>query len=147
MDQGRESKEVYFMRIAQVVATRGTCGRRRVGCVLVSHLGHILATGYNGVPRGFPHCTEIPCEGAKFGSGDALDKCLATHAEQNALLQCPDVERIHTCFSTTSPCIHCVKLLLNTSCIRIIFLEEYPHPDAKILWQKAGRDWIQAKMP
>lgn len=69
--------------------------------------------------------------------------CYATHGEQNALLQCRDTELIHTAYCTASPCITCVKLLMNTGCQRIVYQEEYPHPESKNLWIMAGRDWIQ----
>lgn len=67
--------------------------------------------------------------------------CEATHAEQNALLQCHDTDRIAVCYTTTSPCIQCVKLLANTNCRRIVFLDEYPHEHAKRLWLSLGRSW------
>jgi dCMP deaminase len=111
----------------------------------VNAQGHILATGYNGPPRGFSHCThESPCAGAVLPSGSGLDACEAVHAEQNALLQCRDVELIETCYVTVSPCVTCVKLLLNTACKRIIFTELYPHAEAAYdLWaSKGGRAWV-----
>ena len=110
--------------------------------MLVSEDNKVLATGYNGVPSGFPHCIDEPCEGAKYRSGLGLDKCEAIHAEQNALLQVGDVKLIETAYCTTAPCIHCIKLLLNTGCQRIVFNQDYPHSDAsKALWEKAGREW------
>ena len=132
----RPSKDLYFARMAELVSTRATCMRRAVGCVLVNLRGHVLSTGYNGRPSGAPHCnhigdifdsTKIPyaCESAFAKSGDALNGCDAIHAEQNALLQCRDVYAIHTCYTTTSPCITCVKLLLNTSCTRIVYHTPY----------------------
>jgi dCMP deaminase len=54
----RPTKIEYFLAIAKVVATRSTCLRRSVGCVLVDKRGHILSTGYNGVASGQPHCNE-----------------------------------------------------------------------------------------
>src|SRR5690606_23593910 len=145
----RPSKDRYFMDIAKVVATRATCARRSVGCVLVDVRGHILATGYNGKPRGFPHChDDLPCAGAQAASGTALSACEAVHAEQNALLQCPDVNRIFAAYVTVSPCVTCTKLLLNTSCARIYFAEPYAHDaEAKRLWQACGpegavRQWV-----
>lgn len=72
-----------------------------------------------------------------------LDGCQAIHAEQNALLQCRDVYAIHTAYVTASPCMTCVKLLLNTSCERIVYVEEYPHSAARDLWTGAGRSWEQ----
>lgn len=83
------------------------------------------------------------CSGASAPSGQNLDACQAIHAEQNAMLQCRDVYAIHTAYVTTSPCMTCVKLLLNTTCERIVFVEEYSHPEARRLWESAGRAWKQ----
>jgi dCMP deaminase len=115
--------------------------------VLVSKDNKVLATGYNGVPSNFPHCIDEPCEGAKYMSGLGLDKCEAIHAEQNALLQVSDVNLIETAYCTTAPCIHCLKLLLNTSCHKIVFNQDYPHSAAsKALWEKAGRIWQHTEL-
>jgi dCMP deaminase len=54
----RPDKDLYFMRMARLVATRSTCLRRSVGCVLVDERGHVLSTGYNGVQAGAKHCNE-----------------------------------------------------------------------------------------
>lgn len=136
-------KNLWFLEIASVVSKQSKCARRKVGCVLVDVQGHILSTGYNGPPRGFRHCTVMdPCDRTALNSqsGTNLELCNAVHAEQNALLQCPDVEKIHACFVTVSPCTHCVKLLLNTSCTQILFLNEYAHgAKSKELWTQ-GRD-------
>ena len=121
----RIEKVDYFMLMAQVVSMRATCKRRSVGCVLVDHYDHVLSTGYNGVASGRPHCIETPCPGADCLSGQGLDLCEAIHAEQNALLQCGDVYKIKSCFTTTLPCIHCLKLLMNTSCQFIYYCEPY----------------------
>lgn len=140
----RPNRDSYFLEIAQVVSKRATCGRRRVGCVLVNSRNHIIATGYNGVPRNFPHCNDHPCPGRHCASGTGLDACIATHAEANALLQCGDVDTIDTCYVTASPCTHCTKLLLNTTCRRIVYLEEYPHTTSKELWlSDATRTWVK----
>ena len=142
----RPNKFEYFLELAKVVAKRSTCHRRHVGCILVNSHSHIIATGYNGVPAGRVHCRDSQlCPGAKAESGSKLDECYAIHAEQNALIQCKDTQDIEAAYITTSPCIHCVKMLLNTSCQRIIFPEEYPAPTAKKLWEEAGRQWILYK--
>jgi dCMP deaminase len=139
----RPDIHVYMVGLALLASTRATCCRRRVGCVLVDKHNHIMATGYNGVPRGMAHCTDEPCAGATMASGTGLDKCLATHAEQNALLQCRDVEAIAAAYCTTAPCMTCIKLLMNTGCRTIYFLEDYPHAEAKLLWRKADRKMFQ----
>lgn len=149
----RPSRDEWALKLALMTAQRATCCRRRVGCVLLNERGHVLGTGYNGVAAGQPHCNEhdmfdpvgFPnaCSGANAPSGQSLDGCQAIHAEQNALLQCRDVYSIHTAYVTTSPCMTCMKLLLNTSCRRIVFVEEYPHVEAKRMWEASGRQWEQ----
>jgi dCMP deaminase len=138
--KGRLLLDEYFMTIANVVMLRASCARRRVGCVLVDAQGRILATGYNGPPTGVPNCTEHPCAGAAAASGEALDLCQAIHAEQNALLQCSDSDRIWACYTTTSPCAHCVKLLANTGCTRIVYGTAYGDvDDSKKFWHRVIR--------
>ncbi len=162
----RPSRDQWAMDMAALTAKRATCLRRQVGAVLLNERGHVLATGYNGVAAGLPHCNEEvdtgygsdehfahlahvhtphACSGAHSPSGTNLDGCQAIHAEQNALLQCRDIYSIHTCYVTASPCVTCTKLLLNTSCQRIVFLEEYPHSEARKLWEAAGRQWEQLR--
>lgn len=172
----RISRDEWGLQLALVTARRGTCLRRQVGCVLVNHRGHVLATGYNGVASGVEHCNEeklkpifdtptgechgvgletpigmgshFPhaCPGARAPSGTNLDGCHAIHAEQNALMQCRDVHMIHTCYCTTSPCVTCVKLVMNTDCRRIVFADLYPHTEAEKMWTESGREWIQLKV-
>jgi dCMP deaminase len=149
----RPSKDQWAMEMAAVTAKRSTCLRRHVGCVLLNARGHVLSTGYNGVAAGLPHCNEenkfgeqqypFSCTGAQAESGKDLDLCQAIHAEQNALLQCRDVHEIDACYVTTSPCITCIKLLLNTSCRQICYHELYSHLVAEDIWLKAGRTWMK----
>ena len=140
----RPNKTTYFLAMAKLVSTRGTCARRRVGCVLVDKYGLVLATGYNGNGRGQGHCIDSPCEGAKYKSGEGLEKCEAIHAEQNAILQCKNTELIEKAYITLSPCVTCVKLLLNTSCKEIVYLEDYVNKDAERIWKNANRLWKPA---
>lgn len=158
----RPTREQWAMNLVAETAQRATCIRRQVGCVLLNKRGFVLATGYNGVASGMPHCNEQvgfkrtgcssivgaphypnACTGAQSPSGTNLDGCEAIHAEQNALLQCSNVHDIHECFVSCSPCITCTKLLLNTSCQNIFFLEEYPNQLGKELWERSGRRWIK----
>lgn len=121
----RIEKNKFFMAQALLTALRGTCARRKVGCVLVDEQYHVLSTGYNGTPQGMPHCIDSPCTGHREQTGVGLDLCEAVHAEQNALLQCSDVKRIYACYTTTFPCNHCLKLLMNTGCKKIYYHEAY----------------------
>lgn len=157
----RPGKDEYFLRMAEVVAQRSTCLRRAVGCVLVDVDGHVLATGYNGVAAGAPHCNEPDpldeatwdphrsdyrlsyphaCPAAGADSGTQLEGCEAIHAEQNALLQCRDVREVHTAYVTDGPCVTCVKLLLNTGCAQIIVRRAYAG-EGRDLWRRNGLAW------
>ena len=144
MRMPRPTLDVTGLRSALVWAGRGTCRRRKVGCVLVDRRGHTLATGYNGRPSGWTHCLDEPCPGSHAASGTELSGCEAIHAEANALLQCTRVHEIETAYCTTAPCVECVKLLLNTSCQRIVFLEDYPHSAvSRERWTRDGdRMWV-----
>ncbi len=138
----RLTRDEIGLQLASVWALRGTCVRRQVGCVLFNAYGYELGSGYNGPAAGEPHCrnfggmTDRPCQGAIAASGTDLDKCESLHAEANSLLRCTDVTAIHVAYVTHSPCLHCVKLLMNTGCERIVFLEPYAHDaPARALWE------------
>lgn len=121
--------DAYFMKIAQLVARRSTCIRRKVGAVIVRDK-HILTTGYNGAPKGLAHCTEIGCLREELGipSGERVEICRGIHAEQNALVQAArfgiSLEG-GVLYCTTQPCVTCAKLLINAGIERIIYLEGY----------------------
>lgn len=136
----RVSKHESYLQIAEVIAFRGTCSRRKVGCVLVDKYGRILSTGYNGVASGLPHCNEgHPCTGASAPSGTNLDDCGAIHAEQNAILLLSDPWAVEAAYVTVSPCMSCMKLLLGTSCKTIYTRSIYPDSKALALWASASR--------
>ena len=121
------------MEIAKTVGTRATCLRRSVGAVIVRQR-RILTTGYNGAPRGVPHCEEYGC--------DITQRCqLAAHAEQNAIAQaaangvsCEGA----TVYVTCQPCSGCAKLMINAGIKRVVFEGEYPDPLAVELFEMAG---------
>jgi len=136
--KARISKNECYLKIAQALAERSTCLDKQVGCVIINSRNEIIATGYNGAPRGYEHCIELGhC--IKLETNNPA-KCSSAHAEQNALIQCRVPEQIHTIYTTLSPCVACIKMIMNTPCKRIIFLTEHKHLEAKELWGKA---WIK----
>ena len=136
----RPTKHATFIEIAIALSKQGTCSRRKVGAVLINSMNHIIGTGYNGSPRGMQHCIDNKevCSGSEALSGERLELCNAIHAEQNALLQCYDVNQIEACYTTSSPCMHCIKMLMNTSCKTIFYLERYSVEPLKY-WEESGR--------
>lgn len=139
----RPSWPRYFMDITQLVATRSTCLRREVGAIIVKDR-HILSTGYNGPPRGVPHCDELGgClrERMKIPSGQRHEICRAVHAEQNAIIQAAKmgitVEGAEM-YITTQPCFICAKMIINAGITRIIMDEGYPDRLAEEILEQAG---------
>lgn len=124
----RLSWDEYFMTITRQVAERSTCTRAKVGAVIVRDRS-ILATGYNGSPAGMPHCTEAGCliYESRTPTGDIEQNCFRTiHAEINAIAQAAKNGvsiRDASIYITHTPCIHCLKVLVNTG-IRAIFYEK-----------------------
>ncbi len=138
----RLSKDEYFLLIIKLAALRSTCARRQVAAIIVSEDSHILSTGYNGVPRGFPHCTIEPCEGTMDKSGNT-ERCLAVHAEINALLQCMRLDLANTLYTSCSPCFACAKAIANTPITRVVCTEEYSDKRGKNILTQAGIKLIQ----
>lgn len=126
----RPDWDSYFMEIAQVVSKRSTCLRRKVGAVLVRDR-QILATGYNGTPKGLPHCEEVGClrEKLHVPSGQNHELCRGIHAEQNAVIQAA-VNGVSTqgatLYCTHQPCVVCSKILINAGITRIVYANPYP---------------------
>ena len=129
----RTSKDKTYLDIALALAQRSTCIDKQVGCVIVNAKNEIIATGYNGSPRGELHCIDLRC--CRKDTLNDANQCPSAHAEQNALLQCRVPEQIHTIYLTLSPCISCIRIIMNTPCQRIVFLDEHRHTYAKDMWK------------
>ena len=120
----------YFLTITRNVAERSTCTRAKVGAVIVRDK-NILATGYNGAPAGMPHCLDVGCliYSSRTPSGENEENCFRTiHAEINAIAQAAKNGasiRDADIYITHTPCIHCVKVLINTGIRRIFYEREY----------------------
>ncbi|CAG8511630.1 16606_t:CDS:1, partial [Racocetra persica] len=83
----RPDYDTYFMYLAELVASRTNCIKRKVGCVLVKD-SRVIATGYNGTAKGLKNCNDGNCKECSQGeSGGKSSTCLCLHAEENALLE------------------------------------------------------------
>jgi dCMP deaminase len=121
----RPTIDEYFSQIAKYVAARSTCTHRQVGAVLVRD-GQLLASGFNGAPKGEPHCLDIGCAKPEHATG--FERCRAVHAEVNAIIQAA----LHgvsiqgaTLYCTHSPCVMCQRVLKNAGITKIVFSEQY----------------------
>ena len=133
----RPDWDEYFMLIAVATRQRAECLGRHVGAVLVRE-GRIVATGYNGTPRGFLRCNaeEQGCHRCahrdQYPSGSAYDVCICVHAEQNAVLQAArlgySLDGGH-CYTTLRPCFGCLKELRQAGVERIVYLNPWAPGD------------------
>lgn len=115
----RPDTDNYFMGIAVAVSKRATCKRRLVGAVVVLD-GHVVSTGYNGSPKGEPHCIDVGCD---IENGH----CVRTvHAERNAV-RFAGHERTNgaTLYTTASPCRACMTDIMNANIVRVVYSDAY----------------------
>lgn len=125
----RKSWNDFFMEVTNIISTRSTCLRRKVGAILVKDK-RIIATGYNGAPPKVTHCSERGClrEKLNIPSGERQEICFAQHAEANAVAQAAKFGipiKGSTCYCTTQPCVTCLKLLMTVEVKAIYFEQPY----------------------
>lgn len=132
----RPGWDEYFLGIAKVAALRSNCIKRKVAAVIVKDK-RIIATGYNGTPRGIQNCNEGGCPRCNaFGaSGSKLEECLCSHAEENAIVQSAyhgvNIKEA-TLYTTFSPCLMCTKMILNSGIKEVVFNAAYPMSDLSL---------------
>ncbi|KAJ6575285.1 cytidine deaminase-like protein [Mycena capillaripes] len=129
----RPQWDAYFMTLASLASKRSNCMKRRVGAVLVRE-NRILATGYNGTPRGVKNCNEggcIKCNGTSY-LGDIEYECVCLHAEENALLEAGR-ERVglgSVLYCNTCPCLKCTIKIIQTGVKTVVYNLSYKVDDA-----------------
>lgn len=102
-----------------VYSTRGTCDRLRAACVIVKN-NQLAGAGYNGAPRGLPHCDEA-------GHLIISNHCERTlHAEENAILNA-ERQKLEgaTAYVLGTPCLRCIRLMINAGIKKICHLGTY----------------------
>jgi len=127
------------MSIVEDVAKRSTCLRRQIGALVVKN-NIIISTGYNGAPKGFPHCLDVGCrrDKLKIASGERHEECIGVHAEQNALLQAGRDAECATLYVNSYPCKICAKLIINAGIKRVVMSGEYSDREGLEYLRRAG---------
>lgn len=135
----RPGWDSYFMQLADLASQRSNCMKRRVGAILVRN-NRILATGYNGTPRGLTNCNEGGCVRCNTAS-DTSDECVCLHAEENALLEAGR-ERVGdgaVLYCNTCPCLKCTIKIIQTGVKEVVYSLSYKVDDASAaLFKNAG---------
>ena len=149
----RISKHNYYLDIAQTVSERSTCLRRRFGAIIVKN-DSIIATGYNGAPRGRSNCSDLGrCirEELHIPRGERYELCRSVHAEANAIISASRDEMLDATLymCCTEPnngaivgsicsCSMCKRLIINAGITQVITRES---PDNYSIYNVA--DWIK----
>ena len=131
----RRSKENYYLDIAEAALERSTCLRRQFGAIIVRD-DEIVATGYNGAPRGRRNCSDLgrcPRRELNIPAGERYELCRSVHAEANAIISAArrdmiggtlylvgrsaaDGELLHD----TTSCAMCRRMIINSGITRVV---------------------------
>jgi len=140
----RPSWDEYFMNIAELAGSRGSCDRGRSGCIIVREK-RILCTGYVGSPVGLSHCDDVGHEMHTVTSedGSVSRHCIrTTHAEQNAIANAARLGIAlggATLYCHMTPCYTCAKMLINAGIKRIVAkLDYHAGQRSKEIFDEAG---------
>lgn len=150
--QMRPDWDEYFLGIATAAAARSDCERSKVGAVVVKDR-RVRATGYNGAPVGKPGCatcprrTAVAVDPGVTGYDSGPGRCVAVHAEANALLYCDREDLIGaTIYITREPCGGCSKLIEAAGISRVVWEEPVDTSVIRIDDPTATAEAIHASM-
>lgn len=131
----RIDKTNYYLDIAETVASRSTCLRRRFGVVIVKN-DEVVSTGYNGAPRKRKNCCDLGyClrEKMKIPRGERYELCRSVHAEANAIISAPREKMINSTLymvglegesgdyvKNASSCSMCKRFVINAGIEKVI---------------------------
>lgn len=143
----RPSWDEYFIKIMEMVGSRGSCDRGRSGSIITRDR-RIISTGYVGSPVGLPHCDEIGHEmhTVIHDDGSQTRHCIRTvHAEQNAICEAARVGIAlegATLYCKMTPCYTCAKMIINAGIKRVVCSQDY-HASArsKEIFKEAGLEF------
>lgn len=125
--QERPDWDPFWMRIAKDAATRATCPRASVGCVIVDRHQRVISIGYNGAPAGEAHCTDIGCDMRDRNGRPSCHR--SEHAEANAVRWADEARRScggATAYVTLRHCSRCMTALGGYGVARVVYLGDYP---------------------
>jgi len=140
----RPTWDEYFIKIMEMVGSRGSCDRGRSGCIITRDR-RIISTGYVGSPVGLPHCDEVGHEMHTVVNEDGTQSrhCIRTaHAEQNAICEAARMGIAlegATLYCKMTPCYTCAKMIINAGIKNIVCAQDY-HASArsKEIFKEAG---------
>ncbi len=121
----------HYLEMASVWSKNSYCKRRKVGALIVKDR-MIISDGFNGTPSGF----ENECE-----DKNNITKQYVLHAEANAITKVAksgNNSKDATLYVTTSPCIECAKLIIQSGIKRVVYSNEYHKNEGLTLLKRAN---------
>ncbi|MDD6701770.1 MAG: dCMP deaminase family protein [Bacteroidales bacterium] len=135
MENKQEILDRRYLRMAKIWSENSYCERRKVGALIVKDK-MIISDGYNGTPSGFPNVCE---------SSEGVTLPYVLHAEANAITKVARSNNSSeggTLYVSTSPCMECSKLIIQSGIKRVVFSELYRITDGLDLLRQAGIEVI-----
>lgn len=140
----RQTWDDTWFAVAAAMARRSLCVRAQVGAVIVDTQHRVVATGYNGAPRGFQHfgsACSLWCPRSMKDPGEPIapdyDDCISLHAEANAISVAGiDARDGGTIYVTGHVCFGCAKLIANSGISYVDVL-----PDGDRAYRDPGRSY------
>lgn len=135
MDYKQFELDKRYLRMARIWSENSYCTRRKVGALIVKDK-MIISDGYNGTPSGFENICELE---------DGTTKGYVLHAEANAITKIAKSSNNSdgaTLYVTTSPCLECAKLIIQSGIKRVVYCEKYSVDDGIRLLTSAGIECV-----
>ena len=135
MDYKQFELDKRYLRMARIWSENSYCTRRKVGALIVKNK-MIISDGYNGTPSGFENVCELE---------DGTTKGYVLHAEANAITKIAKYGNSSlgsTLYVTTSPCLECAKLIIQSGIKRVVYSEKYRIDDGIKLLERAGIECV-----
>ena len=154
-DNKRIDKINYYLDIAETVASRATCLRKKYGTVIVKD-DEIISTGYCGAPRGRKNCCDLGyCTKKQLLPNQrhgGYDACRSVHAEQNAIINASREQMIgatmYLCgldaktgefVANSTSCQLCKRMIINAGIVEAVYHKRYSIDDVSTaLLKEAG---------
>lgn len=135
-----------MMSVAILMSERSTCLSSKYGTVITKDK-QVISTGYNGAPKGVPHCEEVGCIRKELDAshGERYDICRATHSEQNAIAQAAyhgNSVKGGTLYVSGTPCSSCAKIIINAGIDTVIYIDDYYFEMTDKMFKEAGVEFI-----
>ena len=127
----RENRDTIGIGMAHLIASRATCLRLKVGCIIMKD-GRPISSGYNGVLPDQEHCNSFNCS-----TNTACERTV--HAEVNAIaFTAKNGISVEGCtlYITHSPCENCARLIIQSGIIKVVYDNEYRLKDGILLLRK-----------